>query len=58
MAHKTPGCCWRCFPASSRKPEFLISHGHIGHCIERAVKDGAVNADDPIREFKEIAKHL
>ena len=35
-----------------------LVHDHIDHCLESTVRDGARNADDTIREFKEITKYL
>ena len=35
-----------------------LVHDHIDHCLEHTVKDGALSADDAIREFKEITKYL
>jgi len=36
----------------------ILVHEHIDHCLEGTVKDGALSADDAIREFKEITKYL
>jgi DNA-binding FrmR family transcriptional regulator len=35
-----------------------LVHEHIDHCLEHAVKKGARNAGDTVREFKEITKYL
>lgn len=35
-----------------------LVHDHINHCLERAVKKGARNAEETVREFKEITKYL
>jgi DNA-binding FrmR family transcriptional regulator len=35
-----------------------LVHDHIEHCLENTVRDGGHNADDTIREFKEITKYL
>jgi DNA-binding FrmR family transcriptional regulator len=35
-----------------------LVHEHIDHCLEHAVKKGARNASDTVREFKEITKYL
>ena len=35
-----------------------LVHDHIDHCLEHAVREGLPNADDTIREFKEITKYL
>lgn len=35
-----------------------LVHDHIDHCLEHAVRDESRNADDTIREFKEITKYL
>lgn len=36
----------------------ILVHDHIDHCLEHSVRDGAVDADEAIREFKEITKYL
>jgi DNA-binding FrmR family transcriptional regulator len=36
----------------------ILVHDHIDHCLERTVRDGALSADDAIREFREITKYL
>ena len=36
----------------------VLVHDHIDHCLEHAVKDSSHNADETIREFKEITKYL
>ena len=36
----------------------VLVHEHIDHCLERAVKKGARNAEETVREFKEITKYL
>ncbi len=33
-------------------------HEHIYHCLEHLVQDGAVAAEDAVREFKEITKYV
>jgi DNA-binding FrmR family transcriptional regulator len=35
-----------------------LVHDHIEHCLEGSVREGAANADETIREFKEITKYL
>lgn len=35
-----------------------LVHDHIDHCLEHAVKDDKLNANEAIREFKEITKYL
>ena len=35
-----------------------LVHDHIDHCLEQAVKKGARNASETVREFKEITKYL
>lgn len=35
-----------------------LVHDHIDHCLERAVKKSARNAEETVREFKEITKYL
>lgn len=35
-----------------------LVHDHIDHCLEHAVREESRNADDTIREFKEITKYL
>jgi len=35
-----------------------LVHDHIEHCLESSVREGADNADETIREFKEITKYL
>ena len=35
-----------------------LVHDHIDHCLEHAVKDDKLNANETIREFKEITKYL
>ena len=35
-----------------------LVHDHIDHCLEHAVKKGSRNAEDTVREFKEITKYL
>lgn len=41
--------------ASAKK---ALVQDHIDHCLEHAVRDGSRNADETIREFKELAKYL
>ncbi|MDE2585708.1 MAG: metal-sensing transcriptional repressor [Betaproteobacteria bacterium] len=36
----------------------ILVHDHIDHCLENTVKDGSVEADVAVREFKEITKYL
>ncbi|HWZ47848.1 MAG TPA: metal-sensing transcriptional repressor [Herbaspirillum sp.] len=36
----------------------VLVHDHIDHCLEHVVKNGARNADDTVREFKDITKYL
>lgn len=36
----------------------VLVHDHIDHCLEHAVRKGSRNADETIREFKEITKYL
>ncbi|MFA9439291.1 metal-sensing transcriptional repressor [Uliginosibacterium sp. sgz301328] len=35
-----------------------LVHDHIEHCLEGSVREGGANADETIREFKEITKYL
>ncbi|MHB1590039.1 MAG: metal-sensing transcriptional repressor [Sulfuricella sp.] len=35
-----------------------LVHDHIDHCLEHVVSEKSHNADDTIREFKEITKYL
>ncbi|MBK1681597.1 metal-sensing transcriptional repressor [Rhodocyclus tenuis] len=35
-----------------------LVHDHIDHCLERSVKEGALSADDTVREFRELTKYL
>lgn len=35
-----------------------LVHDHIDHCLEHAVREEPRNADDTLREFKEISKYL
>ena len=35
-----------------------LVHDHIDHCLEHAVKAQPSNAEETIREFKEITKYL
>ena len=35
-----------------------LVHDHIDHCLEHSVGEGSREADNAIREFKEIAKYL
>ena len=35
-----------------------LVHDHIDHCLEHAVKNDKLNANETIREFKEITKYL
>ena len=35
-----------------------LVHDHIDHCLEHAVKKGARNVEETVREFKEITKYL
>jgi len=35
-----------------------LVHDHIDHCLEGSVKNGALPADEAVREFKEITKYL
>ena len=35
-----------------------LVHDHIDHCLEHAVKKGSRNAEDAVKEFKEITKYL
>jgi len=35
-----------------------LVHDHIERCLESTVRKGAKNADETIREFKEITKYL
>lgn len=36
----------------------VLVHDHIDHCLEHAVKKGFRNAEDTVREFKDITKYL
>lgn len=35
-----------------------LVHDHVDHCLETTVREGALSADEAIREFKEITKYL
>lgn len=35
-----------------------LVHDHIDHCLEHAVRNGARNPEDTVRQFKEITKYL
>ena len=35
-----------------------LVHDHIDHCLEHAVNDNKLSAQETIREFKEITKYL
>jgi uncharacterized protein len=35
-----------------------LVHDHIDHCLERSVREGSREADEAVREFKEITKYL
>lgn len=35
-----------------------LVHDHIEHCLDHALREGSGDADDAIREFKEITKYL
>ena len=35
-----------------------LVHDQIDHCLDHAVREGTRDADDTIREFKEITKYL
>lgn len=35
-----------------------LVHDHIDHCLQKAVKKGARNPEDTVRQFKEITKYL
>ena len=35
-----------------------LVHDHIDHCLEHAVNDDKLSAQETIREFKEITKYL
>jgi DNA-binding FrmR family transcriptional regulator len=35
-----------------------LVHDHIDHCLEDSVREGSRQANDAIREFKEITKYL
>jgi DNA-binding FrmR family transcriptional regulator len=35
-----------------------LVHDHINHCLEHAVKDDKLSANETIREFKDITKYL
>lgn len=36
----------------------VLVHDHIDHCLEHAVKKGAGNAAETVRQFKDITKYL
>lgn len=40
------------------KAKQTLAHDHIDHCLEHAVREGSQDADEAIREFKEITKYL
>ena len=35
-----------------------LVHDHIDHCLEHAVRDDKLSAEETIKEFKEITKYL
>jgi uncharacterized protein len=35
-----------------------LVHDHIDHCLEHAVNDDKLSAEETIKEFKEITKYL
>jgi uncharacterized protein len=35
-----------------------LVHDHIDHCLENSVREGSREADEALREFKEITKYL
>lgn len=35
-----------------------LVHDHIDHCLEQSVRENAGDANNSIREFKEITKYL
>jgi uncharacterized protein len=35
-----------------------LVHDHIDHCLENTVREGSREADEAVREFKEITKYL
>jgi uncharacterized protein len=35
-----------------------LVHDHIDHCLDHAVREGSMNADAAVREFKAITKYL
>lgn len=35
-----------------------LVHNHIDHCLEHTVREGTREADEAVREFKEITKYL
>ncbi len=35
-----------------------LVHDHIDHCLENAVNNDKLNAQETIREFKQISKYL
>ena len=36
----------------------LLIHDHINHCLDDAVKDGTLNSNEVLDEFKQITKYL
>ena len=36
----------------------LLIHDHINHCLDDAVKDGSLNSNEVLDEFKQITKYL
>jgi DNA-binding FrmR family transcriptional regulator len=36
----------------------VLVHDHIDHCLKQAVKKGPGNAEETVRQFKEITKYL
>ncbi|MFI4940313.1 MAG: metal-sensing transcriptional repressor [Burkholderiales bacterium] len=36
----------------------VLVHDHIDHCLKQAVKKGSGNAEETVRQFKEITKYL
>ena len=36
----------------------LLIHDHINHCLDDAAKDGSLNSNEVLDEFKQITKYL
>jgi uncharacterized protein len=36
----------------------ILIHDHINHCLDDAAKDGSLNSNEVLDEFKQITKYL